>query len=107
MSVPERSDAQRALALEAALAARRERARLRAGLKARTISATDILQNADANPLWASLRVLWLLESLPGVGEVRAEKLLVALNIAPSRRIRGLGSRQRAELIAAQSGQAP
>ena len=98
-SVPERSDAQRAAALEAALAARVERSRLRAELKARRLSGSDVVEGADDNRLWAGLKVTWLLESLPGVGQIRAERLLTNLGIAPSRRIQGLGSRQRTALI--------
>ena len=49
----------------------------------------------------ASVRVSWLLESVPGIGCVRAERLMSDLRIAPSRRVQGLGERQRAALIAA------
>lgn len=100
MSIPERSPQERAAALETALAARVERARLRVDLKARTVSGVDVIEGASGNRLWAALKVTWLLESLPGVGEVRAARLLSDLRIAPSRRIQGLGSRQRAVLIA-------
>ena len=47
------------------------------------------------------LRVAWLLESLPGIGAVRAERMMSALQIAPTRRIQGLGHRQRVARIAA------
>lgn len=100
MTIPERSDEQRVQALEAALAVRVVRARLRAELKARTMSGVDVVEGATENPLWAALKVAWLLESLPGVGRIRAERLMTDLRIAPSRRIQGLGSRQRAALIA-------
>jgi transposase len=100
MTVPARTDQQRAAALTAALAARQERSRLRAALKAREVTAVDVLDGAEANPLWAGLRVSWLLESLPGVGEVRAARIMSDLRIAPSRRVQGLGERQRAALVA-------
>ncbi len=100
MSIPARSDEQRAQALESALAARMERARLRAELKAKQMSGVDVLEGAVENRLWAGLKVTWLLECLPGVGQVRAERMLSDLQIAPSRRIQGLGTRQRAALIA-------
>jgi hypothetical protein len=99
MTTPVRSAAQRADALAAAMAARHERARLRGALKCRELSAADVVTGADGNPLWASLKVSWLLECLPGVGAVRAERLMASLNIAPSRRIQGLGVRQRAALL--------
>ena len=100
MTIPARSDEQRAEALEAALAVRMERARLRGELKAKTLSAVDVIEGAVDNRLWAGLKVTWLLECLPGVGEVRAERILTDLQIAASRRIQGLGTRQRAALIA-------
>jgi ribosomal protein S13 len=40
-----------------------------------------------------------VLESLPGVGKVRAQKLMEELDISASRRVRGLGAKQRAQLL--------
>ena len=100
MTIPARSDEQRAQALEAALAVRMEKARLRAELKSRAMSGVDVIEGAAENRLWAGVKVSWLLECLPGVGEVRADRILSELQIAPSRRIQGLGTRQRAALIA-------
>ena len=41
-----------------------------------------------------------LLEAMPGVGKVRAAQIMERLEIAPSRRLRGLGDRQRKALLA-------
>jgi hypothetical protein len=98
--VPTRSADQRASALEAALAARRERARLRAALKSGDVTAGEVLEGARENPQWASLKVTWLLESVPGIGQIRAERIMTSLGIAASRRIKGLGERQRTALAA-------
>ncbi len=106
MSVPTRSPEQRADALAAALAARQERARLRAALKSREIDAVDVILGAPDHPLWASVKVSWLLECVPGIGEVRAERIMTSLRIAPSRRVQGLGERQRQALLA-ELGEAP
>ncbi|MEI6361217.1 MAG: integration host factor, actinobacterial type [Actinomycetes bacterium] len=100
MSAPARSPEERSRALEAALAARQERARLRVALKSRELSPLTVLDEADDNPLWANLKVTWLLECLPGIGTVRADRILTDAQIAPSRRIQGLGIRQRAALVA-------
>lgn len=100
MTTPARTAEQRSDALAGALAVRKERARLRRALKAREISGVDVLEGADGNPVWASLKVIWLLECLPGVGAVRADRILSAIDIARSRRVQGLGVRQRAALIA-------
>jgi hypothetical protein len=99
MSVPVRSDEQRAHALAAALASRQERARLRTALKARELTAVDVIEGAPGNPLWSGVRVSWLLECVPGIGSVRAERIMASLQIAPSRRVQGLGDRQRAALV--------
>ena len=100
MSAPTRSDEQRSAALESAQAARAERARLRAALKTRAVSAIDVLNGAEVNPVWAALRVSWLLECLPGIGTIRAGRILESARIAPSRHVQGLGVHQRAALIA-------
>ena len=104
MTVPQRTAEQRADALTAAVAARQERARLKAALKAREITVLEVLDGAPDNPLWGGLRVLWLLECVPGIGAVRAERALANAQIAASRRVRGLGERQRAALVAALGG---
>ena len=101
MSIPTRSPEQRSDALAAALAARQERARLRAALKDRSLTVADVISGSAGNPVWAAVRVSWLLEGVPGIGCVRAERLMADLHIAPSRRVQGLGERQRAALIAA------
>jgi predicted kinase len=82
------------------MAARTERARLRAALKSRELTGAEVLAGADEHPLWAGVKVSWLLEALPGVGCIRSDKIMKTLRIAPSRRIQGLGIRQRAALIA-------
>jgi ribosomal protein S13 len=44
------------------------------------------------------MKVSALLESLPGVGKVRAKQIMERLGISESRRVRGLGSNQIASL---------
>jgi len=100
MTAPERSAEQRADALAAALAARRARADLRTALKERRVPGIAVLEGAADNPVWAGVRVSWLLECLPGVGRVRAERIMAELGIASSRRLQGLGDHQRAALRA-------
>ena len=45
------------------------------------------------------MKVSNVLESLPGVGKVRAQKLMEELDISASRRVRGLGAKQREMLL--------
>jgi len=103
---PQRTDEQREQALARAREARRERADLRAALRDRSLHPVEVILGSDTRPLWAGLRVTWLLECVPGIGPIRAGRIMDELAIAPSRRVRGLGERQRAALIA-QLGGAP
>jgi len=43
--------------------------------------------------------VLAVLESLPGLGKVKARRTMDAVGIADSRRLRGLGDQQRRALL--------
>lgn len=80
-----------------ALERRRERAEVKARLKAGELSLGEVL--ALEEDAVRSLRVAELLASLPGVGPITATALLEELGIAPSRRVRGLGARQRERLL--------
>jgi ribosomal protein S13 len=46
------------------------------------------------------MKVSNVLESLPGVGKVKARKLMEQLDISATRRVRGLGAKQKAHLLA-------
>lgn len=100
VALPQLTPEQRAAALEKAAAARRARAELKERLKRGGTSIKQVLADAENNEALAKLKVSALLESLPGVGKVRAAQLMEQLDIAPSRRIRGLGDRQRKALLA-------
>jgi hypothetical protein len=63
------------------------------------MSVPELLERAAADEQLASMRVTTLLAALPGYGKVRAGALLTELRIAESRRLRGLGPRQRAALL--------
>jgi hypothetical protein len=98
MALPKLSAAQRAEALEKAKAVRKEHGDLMAALKAGTLSLTDLLAREDA--VVGKVRVRRVLESLPGIGAVRAGQLLSDLGISETRRVQGLGSGQRARRLA-------
>ena len=99
MALPQLTDEQRAAALVKATAARRARAELRERLKRGGTSLKQVLAAAETDEVVAKLRVSALLEALPGVGKVRAAAVLDQLEIAPRRRVRGLGERQRQALL--------
>ncbi|MBO0839244.1 MAG: integration host factor MihF [Sciscionella sp.] len=104
MALPQLTDEQRAAALEKAAAARRARAELKERLKRGGTSLKDVLAQADDDEVFGKMKVAALLEALPGVGKVRAQQIMERLEIASSRRLRGLGDRQRKALLAEFSG---
>ncbi len=99
MALPELTPQQRADALERATASRRRRAEVKSQLKARTVTLSEVFDMAKEDDAIARMRVTALLESLPRIGPQRADLLLDEVGIAHSRRVRGLGPLQRAELI--------
>ncbi len=96
---PVLTDAQRMAALEKAAQARRKRAELKDRLKMGSITLTEVLELAATDDIVAKTKVLAILESLPGVGKVKARRLMEEVGIAQSRRLRGLGEQQRATLL--------
>lgn len=96
---PQLTDEQRRAALEKAAEARRVRAEVKARLKMGTLSLGDLLNQADEDNTVAKIKVLAVLESLPGVGKVTARRKMDELGIAESRRLSGLGPQQRERLL--------
>ncbi|CAM3062445.1 hypothetical protein PSET11_02689 [Arthrobacter ulcerisalmonis] len=93
------SATERADALTKAAAARVTRAAAKESLKNGKRSAADIIAAAGEDDALARMRVAELLEALPGIGKVRAAAIMDQLNIAASRRVRGLGVHQRQALV--------
>jgi hypothetical protein len=89
---------QRAAALEKAAAARRVRAELRERLKQSTVSLTEVFLEGERDEAIGKMRVSAVLESMPGVGKIRAQRIMERLSISASRRVRGLGAHQRSAL---------
>ena len=103
MPLPTLTPEQRQQALEKAAEARRKRAELKAQLKSGNVSLASVL-NKDSDDTVGKMKVASVLESLPGVGKVRARKIMEKLDISASRRVRGLGSKQKDALHAEFSG---
>jgi len=99
MALPNLSPEDRAKALAKAAEARQKRAALRAKVKSGDMSFADVMKKAD-DPIVARMKVSTLLESLPGFGKAKATKLMEELEISESRRVQGLGARQREQLMA-------
>ncbi|BDT87927.1 integration host factor, actinobacterial type [Nocardia cyriacigeorgica] len=100
MALPQLTDEQRAAALEKAAAARRTRAELKDRLKRGGTDLKSVLNDAETNEIIGKMKVSALLEALPKVGKVKAAEIMTELEIAPTRRLRGLGDRQRKALLA-------
>jgi transposase len=100
VALPQLTEEQRAAALEKAAAARRARAELKERLKRGGTTLKEVLAQSDNDEVLGKMKVSALLEAMPGVGKVRAAQIMERLEIAPSRRLRGLGDRQRRALLA-------
>jgi DNA uptake protein ComE-like DNA-binding protein len=98
MALPNLSDADRQAALKKAAEARQKRAALRADIKAGKVSFAEVMRRS-ADPIVARMKVSTLLESLPGFGKAKAAKIMEDLEISGSRRVQGLGARQREALM--------
>lgn len=99
MAPPELTDEQRRAALVKAAEARRVRAEVKELLKTGTITFPELLERAEEDPIIAGMKVSAVLPSLPGIGKVKAKRMMEDHGIADNRRIRGLGNRQRASLL--------
>ncbi|HJU50938.1 MAG TPA: integration host factor, actinobacterial type [Acidimicrobiia bacterium] len=98
---PQITPEQRAAALAKAGEARRIRAEIKELLKTGSLTMSEVFDRARSEDYVAGLKVESLLESLPGMGKIGAKRLLESLEIAPNRRLRGLGERQRKALLSA------
>lgn len=99
MAVPERSDEQRRVALVEAQRVRQVQAQVKQMLKAGEVTFAQVLARVDDADEVARMRVSDVLRALPRMGPVRSRRLMERLDIAASRRLGGLGERQRRDLL--------
>ena len=102
MALPQLSPEERAANLAKAAEVRQKRAVIKADLKSGKLTAAKVLGMAE-DPIVARMKVSALVESLPGYGKAKAAKLLDELGISETRRVQGLGVRQREDLVKALS----
>ncbi len=57
-----------------------------------------MLHEGQGNEVIGKMRVVDLLQAVPGLGKIRARQVMERLGIAESRRVRGLGTKQIAAL---------
>ncbi len=98
MAIPELSKEDRIAALEKAKVARAKRAEVRENLKSGKLNLEQVIAMKD-DEVVGRMKVSTLIETLPGYGKAKAEKVMKELGIAESRRLRGLGDRQREALL--------
>lgn len=103
MALPELSRDERAAALARADRARHERAEIKRRMKAGDIGMSDLL--AMDSEAVQRMRVLDAVKSMPGYGSAKARELMKRLRISETRRIRGLGHKQRQALVEAFGGE--
>lgn len=96
---PVLTEAERAAALAKARISRSHRAEIKAEVRAGSLTVEKVLDLAGSDEAVAKMRVSELLESISGVGKVRAVAILDRMGISRTRRIMGLGHHQRAALI--------
>lgn len=95
---PQLTAQQRQEALLKATASRKRRAEVKIKIKNGEFSIDTVLEIAKNEDAIAKMRVKELLESMSGVGKIRAQALMERLNISPTRRVQGLGRHQIKEL---------
>ncbi|HET7476988.1 MAG TPA: integration host factor, actinobacterial type [Dermatophilaceae bacterium] len=100
MALPQLTPEQRAEALAKAAAARRERAAVKNRLKYSHGSLKEVIAEAKTSDVIGKMKVSSLLESMPGVGKVRAKQIMQEVGISETRRVRGLGANQIQALLA-------
>ena len=98
MAIPKLTAKERKAALEKAKEARIKRAKVREQLKNGDLTLKAVIDMKD-DPIIGRMKVSTLIETLPGYGKAKSEKIMNELQIADSRRLRGLGERQQAALL--------
>ena len=101
---PQLTEEQRTAALAKAAEARRARAELKEKLKMGSLTLKELLDQVEGDDIIGKMKVVAVLESLPGVGKVKARRTMEEIGISETRRVRGLGDQQRASLLKAFPG---
>lgn len=98
MALPELTPEQRQANLEKAAASRRARAEVKNRLRTSGVGLMSVIEDGQKDDVIGKMKVIDLLQAVPGLGKVRATQLMDRLGIAASRRVRGLGAKQIAAL---------
>lgn len=99
MALPEMSDEQRAAALAKAAEARRIRAEIKELLSTGSLTLGEVFARAETDEIVAGTKIYPVVVALPKMGKVSTKRLFEEHGISETRRIRGLGSRQKQVLL--------
>ena len=100
MTLPNLTDEQRAAALEKAAEARKVRADFKKQISTRELPAAKAITKALTDDTLSKMKVEQFFRALPSIGPAKAKTLLAQLEISETRRLRGLGKTQLAEVTA-------
>lgn len=64
-----------------------------------SITLGELLDLADRDEVVGKTKVVAVLESLPGLGKVKARRVMESVGISGTRRLQGLGGQQRTRLL--------
>ena len=100
MALPTLTPEQREQALAKATQVRKARAWVKSLLKSGAVTLPAVVARGADDDAIGKMKVAALVQSMPGVGKVRAGQIMERLAIDPNRRVRGLGANQRQALEA-------
>lgn len=98
---PQLTPEQRQAALAKAAEARKARAEIKEKLKMGSLTLKELMEQGTNDETVGKMKVLAVLEALPGVGKVKARRTMEEIGISETRRIRGLGEQQKKSLLEA------
>jgi predicted flap endonuclease-1-like 5' DNA nuclease len=101
MTLPMLTAEQRAAALDKARESRQHRAAALDELAHGNTTLAEFLTAAEEDAVLAKTKVTTTLRNMRGIGPTRADRLMRQVGIADSRRLAGLGQRQRHALLTA------
>ena len=64
-----------------------------------SVSLKELLDQGQKDEVVGKMKVLNVLESLPGLGKVKARRAMDEVGISETRRVQGLGDQQRRKLL--------
>jgi len=64
-----------------------------------SLTLKELLDQSASDEVVAKMKVVSVLESLPGLGKVKARRLMDEIGISETRKVQGLGQQQRRRLL--------